>query len=125
VKRREFIPLIGGTTVAWPLACAAQQPERKRRRGMLMTPAADDPQGQARLKAFQAISWTDGRNVQIDVRWPAGSPDRIRSYAAELVALAPDVILASGSSSLGPLQQITRTVPIVLRARSCGWWLRR
>ena len=79
--------------------------------------AADDPEGQARLAAFvqglQQLGWTDGRNVRIDYRWGAGDADRIRRYAAELVALAPDVILASGSSTVAPLQQATRTVPIV------------
>ncbi|MFL5041341.1 MAG: ABC transporter substrate-binding protein, partial [Xanthobacteraceae bacterium] len=116
MRRREFIVLIGSAT-AWPLGARAQQRERVRRIGVLNSLAADDPEGQARLKAFQQglqqLGWTDGRNVQIDVRWPAGNPDRIRSYAAELVALAPDVILAHGGSTVGPLLQATRTVPIV------------
>jgi putative ABC transport system substrate-binding protein len=85
--------------------------------GVLMTLAADDPQGQARIVAFvqglQQSGWTDGRNVRIDIRWGAGDPERMRRYAAELVALAPDVILATGSVTVGPLLQATRTVPIV------------
>jgi putative ABC transport system substrate-binding protein len=116
MRRREFIGLLGGAA-AWPLAARGQQPERMRRIGVLNSLAADDPEGLARLKAFQQglhqFGWTDGRNVQIDVRWPAGNPDRIRSYAAELVALAPDVILATGAATVGPLLQVTRTVPIV------------
>src|SRR6201997_1159677 len=117
MRRRAFISLIGGAAAAWPLAARAQQPERVRRIGLLMNFAADDPSGQARLLAFaQALAqsgWTDGRNVQIDIRWAAGNPDRIRRYAAELVALAPDVILASGGTTLGPLRQVSRTVPTV------------
>src|SRR5262245_66646156 len=91
MKRRDFITLLGGAAVAWPLAARAQQPDRKRRIGVLMTLAADDPEGQARLTAFvqglQELGWTDGRNVQIDYRWPAGDAERIRRYAAELAAL--------------------------------------
>jgi len=117
MKRREFITLLGGAAVAWPLAARAQQPERMRRIGVLMSVAANDPEGEARLTAFlqglQQLGWTDGRNVRIDIRWGAGDPDRYRRYAAELVALAPDVILAASSSALEPLQQATRTAPIV------------
>ena len=117
MRRREFITLLGGAAAAWPLAARAQQAERMRRIGVLMSLAADDPEGQARLAAFlqglQQLGWTDGRNVRIDTRWGAGDADRIRKYAAELVALAPDVILATGSSAVGPLLQATRTVPIV------------
>jgi len=116
MTRRALITLLGGA-VAWPLVARAQQPEWMRRIGVLNSLAADDPEGQVRLKAFQQVlqqlGWTDGRNVQIDVRWPAGNPDRIRSYAAELVALAPDVILATGAATVGPLLQVTRAVPIV------------
>jgi putative ABC transport system substrate-binding protein len=116
MRRREFITLFGGAA-AWPLAARAQQPERMRRIGVLMSVAADDPAGQRRLLAFaQALAqsgWTDGRNVRIDIHWGAGDPERIRRYAAELVALAPDVILATGSATTGPLLQATRTVPIV------------
>jgi putative ABC transport system substrate-binding protein len=116
MKRREFIALLGGAT-AWPLAAGAQQPERTRRVGVLMSLSADDPQGQARLKAFvqglQQLGWTEGRNMRIDTRWSAGNADDTRKYAAELVALAPEVILASGGSVAGPLLQVTRTVPVV------------
>ena len=105
MKRREFITLLGGAAAAWPLAARAQQGERMRRIGVLMPLAADDPEGQARIAAFlqglQQLGWTDGRNVRIDIRWGAGDADRIRKYAAELVALAPDVILATGSLDRG------------------------
>jgi putative ABC transport system substrate-binding protein len=117
VRRREFITLLGGAAVAWPLAARAQQGERMRRIGVLMTLAADDPEGQARLTAFvqglQELGWTDGRNVRIDYRWPAGDAERTRRYATELAALAPDVILAGGGSVVPSLLQATRTVPIV------------
>ena len=106
-----------GTAAAWPLAARAQQPERMRRIGVLMNWAADDPQGQARLAAFQQalqqLGWSDGRNVRIDIRWDESDADRARRYAQELVALAPDIILANGTLSLGALQQVTRTLPIV------------
>ena len=95
IRRRSFITFLGGAA-AWPLAASAQQGERMRRIGMLMNLAAADPEGQARLTAFvqglQELGWTDGRNVQIDYRWPAGDAERIRRYAAELAALAPDVM---------------------------------
>jgi putative ABC transport system substrate-binding protein len=117
MKRREFIALLGGTAVAWPLAAGAQQVEPMRRIGVLMSTAADDPEGQARIAAFQQglqqFGWAIGRNVRIESRWPAGDSERTRRYAAELVALAPDVILATGSAAAGPLLQATRTVPIV------------
>jgi putative tryptophan/tyrosine transport system substrate-binding protein len=114
--RRSFIALLGGA-VAWPLTARAQQPERMRRIGVFMSLAADDKQAQARLAAFlqglQELGWTDGRNVRIDIRWGTGDPDRNRRNAAELVALAPDVILASGGSIVGLLLHATSTVPIV------------
>src|SRR5262247_282360 len=117
MKRRAFITLLGGAAAAWPLPVLAQQKERVRRIGVLMNYASDDAEGQARLAAFhqglQQLGWTVGRNVQIDYRWGAGDPDRIRKFAAELVALAPDVILSTGSPSVAALQQATRTVPIV------------
>jgi len=117
MQRRQFIALIGGAVAAWPLTARAQQPERMRRVGVLTNLAAGDPEDQARNAAFlqglQLFGWTVGRNVQIDYRWGAGDRDRNRKYAAELVALAPDVILATGSPALDPLQQATRTVPIV------------
>jgi len=116
VRRREFITLIGGAA-AWPVAARAQQAVRVRRIGVLMSYAADDPAGQTRLLAFaQALAqtgWIDGRNLRIDIRWGTGRPERIRSYAAELVAIAPDAILANASSTTGPLLQATRAVPIV------------
>jgi ABC-type uncharacterized transport system substrate-binding protein len=116
VKRREFITLLGGAA-SWPLAARAQQAERVRRIGVLNSLAADDPQSQRRMTAFvqglQQFGWTDGRNVTIETRWGAGDSERLRRYAAELVALAPDVILAVTVSSMVPLQQATRTVRIV------------
>jgi putative tryptophan/tyrosine transport system substrate-binding protein len=116
MRRREFITLLGGTAAAWPFVARAQQPERMRRIGVLMSTTADEWEGQgiaAFLNGLQQLGWTEGCNVRIDVRWPAGDADRIRRYAAELVALAPDAILATGSATLGPLLQATRTVPIV------------
>jgi len=114
MRRREFITLVGGAAATWPIAARAQQP--KRRIGALMSTAADDREGQARLAAFveglQQLGWTDGRNVRIDTRWPVGDADRARS-AEELVAIAPDVILASASAGVAALQRITRSVPIV------------
>ena len=116
MKRRAFITFLGGAA-AWPLAARAQQPERMRRIGVLMNLAAADPESTARVTAFaqglQELGWTIGRNVQIDTRWAAADADLFRRYAAELVALAPDVILASGSPAIMSLQQLTRTVPIV------------
>jgi putative tryptophan/tyrosine transport system substrate-binding protein len=117
VNRREIIALLGGAAVAWPLAARAQQSEQMRRIGVLMSTAADDPEGKARFTAFkqglQQLGWDDGRNARIEIRWSGGKADDVRRYAAELVALAPDVILASGGAVVGPLLQVTRTVPIV------------
>ncbi len=117
MKRREFITLLGGAAVAWPLKARAQQPERVRRIGVLMSTSADDPEGQARNAAFlqglQQLGWIDGRNVRIETRWGAGDADRIRGHAVELAALAPDVILAAGTATLGPLLQVTRALPVV------------
>ena len=116
MKRRAFLALLGGAAT-WPLAARAQQPDRMRRIGVLVNLASDDAEAQARLAAFhqglQQLGWTVGRNVQIDYRWGAGNADRIRKFAAELVALAPDVILSTGSPSVAALQQATRTVPVV------------
>jgi hypothetical protein len=117
MKRRAFITLLGGAAAAWPVAARAQQGERTRRVGVLMNLAADDPEGQTRIVAFvqglQQSGWTDGRNIRIDTRWAAGDADRFHRYAEELLALAPDVILASATPSVQALQQATRTVPIV------------
>jgi putative tryptophan/tyrosine transport system substrate-binding protein len=116
IQRRGFIAALGGA-VAWPLTARAQ-PDRAHRVGVLIASAtADDPDGQARFTAFvqalQQLGWTEGRNVLIDIRWGMGDAERIHKYAAELVALAPDVILASGTPTVAPLLQATRTVPIV------------
>ena len=117
MRRRDFFTLLGAAATAWPLAAWAQQGEPVRRVGVLMGVAADGPEGPARLAAFlnglQQLGWTDGRNVRIDYRWGAGDADLIRKYAAELVALGPNVILASGDHPVVALQQATRTVPIV------------
>jgi putative ABC transport system substrate-binding protein len=118
MRRRTFIALVSGAAVAWPLATRAQQADRVRRVGVLMGGVGeDDLDGQARIAAFlhglAQLAWTEGRNVRIDTRWSAGNADGIRKHAAELVALAPDVILASGTSTMGPLLQATRAVPIV------------
>jgi ABC-type uncharacterized transport system substrate-binding protein len=116
MRRREFITALGGALAAWPLAARAQQPENVRRIGVLSGAARDNPDLQARLAAFQQVlqqlDWTDGRNVRIDYRWGAGSADNTRKYAVELVALAPDVILATGPT-VEQVLQATRTVPIV------------
>ena len=119
-SRREFITLLGGAAAAWPLAVRAQQPDRMRRIGVLIGSAyadADDTDAQVRLAAFlqglAQLGWTDGRNVQIEIRRGGGDAEHIRQYAAELVALAPDVILTSGAATIPPLLQATRSVPIV------------
>jgi putative ABC transport system substrate-binding protein len=117
IRRREFITLLGGAASVWPLAAGAQQVQRMRRIGVFMPFAADDPNAQARLAAFaqglQEVGWSVGRNLQIDYRWSAGDPDRVRRYAAELIALKPEVIVTVGASHTGPLQQATKIVPIV------------
>jgi putative ABC transport system substrate-binding protein len=115
MKRRGFIALLGGA-VASPFAAQAQQPDPMRRIGVLIS-STDDQQMQARLAAFlqalQQLGWTDGRNVRIEYRWAGGNADNIRKYAAELAALAPDLILAGGGAGVPSLQQATRTIPIV------------
>src|SRR5262249_10824034 len=115
MRRREFITLLGGA-VAWPLAARAQQDGRVRV-GVLMNGAADDQEYQTRLAVFlqglQELGWTVGRNVRIDYRWTAGDAGLRRRFAAEVVALAPNVILVNGGSLVAELQQATRTVPIV------------
>ena len=116
-RRRDFIALIGGAAAAWPLAVRAQQGERTRRIGVLSSSSEHEPTSQLRLNAFQRglqqAGWSEGRNLQIDRRWSAGNVDDLRKYAAELVALAPDAILANGSAALTLLSQETRIVPIV------------
>src|SRR6478672_7695218 len=116
MRRRHFIKVIG-STVAWPLAARAQQAERMRRVGVLMPFPANDAQGQARNAAFlqglQQLGWTVGRNVRVDYRWGASDSGRLRDLAAELVALAPDVIVATAGATVGALQQVSRTVPIL------------
>jgi putative tryptophan/tyrosine transport system substrate-binding protein len=116
MKRREFITLLGGAT-AWPIAARAQQPERMRHIGVLLPAAADDAEFQAWVGAFMQglglLGWTIGRNVRSDTRWATSDVANIRTYAAELAALAPDVILAHGAATLAPLLQATRTTPIV------------
>ena len=117
MRRREFIALVGSNAVLWPMAARARQGDRLRRIGVLMNLAAEDPVSIARAKAFaeglQALGWTDGRNVQIDYRWAASKADLFRRYAAELVALEPDVILTSGGAGVLPVLEATRTIPVV------------
>jgi len=114
MRRRDFITLVGGSAVAWPLALHAQQSGQMRRIGVLMPYAKDDPEAQARITAFlqglQKLGWTEGRNLQIEYRWGSGD---LQKAAAELVALSPDVIFANGTPAVAALQQATRSVPIV------------
>jgi putative tryptophan/tyrosine transport system substrate-binding protein len=114
MRRRDFIKVIGGAAVTWPVAAHAQQPERM---GVLLGLAANDPQGQAilttLLQALQQFGWIDGRNVRIDYRWGGFNAEDLRKHALELVALGPDVMVATGGASMGPLFQATRTIPIV------------
>jgi putative ABC transport system substrate-binding protein len=118
ITRREILSALGGAAAGWPLAARGQQGERMRRIGVLQGGGdRDDPRSQpnttAFLQALHQLGWTDGRNVRIEYRWPAGDADKARKYAAELVALAPDVILAVSAANLPPLLHATRTVPIV------------
>jgi putative tryptophan/tyrosine transport system substrate-binding protein len=117
MRRREFISLLGGAAVAWPLAARAQQRERMRRVGVLLPAAADDTVFQTRMAAFlralALLDWIVGRNLSIDIRWATANAAEIRRHAAELAVVAPDVILATGDSTIPPLLQATRTVPIV------------
>ena len=116
-NRREFITLVGGAAAAWPLPGRAQQPEQIRRIGVLMNLAEGDPEGEARIAAFrralQQLGWTDGHNVRINYRWAMGDVGRFHRYAEELLALAPDILLASATPSIQALREVTRTVPIV------------
>jgi putative ABC transport system substrate-binding protein len=120
MRRRDFITLLGSAATTWPLAARAQQPERMRRIGVIVPAAADDTEYQARVAGFRQamprLGWTEGRNVRIEYRWSGGNAEDIRRYAAELLALEPDVILANGAQPLGLLRQLTRTVPIVFVA---------
>ena len=117
VQRREFITLLGGAAAAWPLAARAQQADRVRRVGIFMDLAEQDAEGQTRVAAFrkglQDLGWTEGRNVKFDTRWTAGDPALMRRYAAELVGLAPEVIMNGGLPTLVAMQQETRTIPVV------------
>jgi putative ABC transport system substrate-binding protein len=117
IERRKFLATLGGAAAAWPLAARAQPSERVRRIGVLMPVTVEDPVGQARVAAFlgglQQLGWTDGRNVRIDLRWSAGKADHAQRYAAELAALAPDVLMTPGSSTVAPMLQATRTIPII------------
>jgi putative ABC transport system substrate-binding protein len=117
VNRREFISLLGGAAVSWPLAARAQQGERIRRIGVIMPFVADDLESSVRNAAFlqtlQQLGWTDGRNVRIDTRWSGGDAARARTSVAELVALAPDVILATATSTVLPTLEATQTIPVV------------
>jgi putative ABC transport system substrate-binding protein len=117
MRRRDLIAALGGAVATWPLAAHAQQPERMRRIGVLIVRGTDDPIGQTRVAAFQQalqqLGWSDGRNVRIDIRWHENDADRARRYAQELVALAPDTVLADNTISVTALQHVTRTLPIV------------
>ena len=116
MRRREFIAGLGGAA-AWPLVARGQQRERMRRIGVLMALASDDPEGQARLAAFaqglQQSGWVIGQNIRVDYRWSGGNADKMRNYAAELVAAGPDVILAHSSGAVAPLLHATNTIPVV------------
>jgi putative tryptophan/tyrosine transport system substrate-binding protein len=117
IRRRDFMALIGGAALAWPFSVRAQQSDRMRRIGILSNKGSDDPEGHDEVSAFIAVldarGWTLGRNLQIEYRWGAGSADLYRTYAAELVKQAPDVLLAPGGTVIGALQLVTRDVPIV------------
>ena len=117
IGRRQFITLLGGAAVAWPLAARGQQAERVRRIGVLMPFAENDPDAMAQLSGFMQglaqLGWTDGRNVRMDLRWAVGNVDRTRMFAKELVDLQPDVILAHSTPATAALQRETRTIPIV------------
>jgi len=117
MRRRDFIKAIASSAAGWPLSARAQQSGRIRRIGVLMSYTEDNPDAPPRLAAFaqglQELGWTNGGNIHIEYRYSGGDAERARKYAAELVALAPDVILAGNTSTVGPLQQATRTVPIV------------
>ncbi|MGA8175961.1 MAG: ABC transporter substrate binding protein, partial [Pseudolabrys sp.] len=117
MRRRDFIKVIGGAAATWPVAVRSQQGERMRRIGVLMFSAKEDPQSMLKLGAFveelQRLNWTKDNNAQIDIRWDAADTARSRSYVAELLALAPDIIVSHGSPATAALQEATRTLPIV------------
>src|SRR5262249_18137725 len=115
LKRREFLLLLGGAAAVWPLAARAQQSERMRRIGILMhtTTAEQRASLEGFLKGLQQLGWIEGQNMRIETRWAEGNAGAIRRYAVELVALSPDIILATGTAAMGPLLQATRTIPIV------------
>src|SRR6516162_6808109 len=116
VRRRQFITLLGSAAAAWPLAARAQQPERVRRIGVLLSLEESDPEGKAQLSGFTQglaeLGWIEGRNLRMEVRWGGGDVDRIRTFAKDLVALQPDVIVAQGTPVTAALQRETRTIPI-------------
>jgi putative tryptophan/tyrosine transport system substrate-binding protein len=122
MRRRDFFSLLGGAAACWPLSARAQKPEPMRRIGVLMNAVADDPQGQARIVTFQQtlqqLGWSEGRNVRIDIRWGGNDVERDRRYAAELIALAPDVIMAAGTLSVTALQRDSHAIPIVFNSVS-------
>src|SRR5262245_5030912 len=117
MKRREFITLLGGAAVSWPLAARAQQGAQVRRLGVLMASSESDPMGQTRVAAFRqalaGLGWIEGSNLKIEWRWTGGDIERVRDYAAELVRLAPDVIIANGTPAVAALKDATTTIPIV------------
>ncbi len=117
MRRREFIILFGGASAMWPLAAHAREPDRLRRLGVLMSNAESDPLGQSRISAFrqelQDLGWKEGRNLKIELRWSGGDTSRIKDYSAELVRLAPDVIVANGTPVIAAMEEATRSTPIV------------
>jgi putative ABC transport system substrate-binding protein len=117
MRRREFLGFLGGAATTWPLVARAQQSERVRRVGVLSGLGENDPQGRARIGAFQEelqkLGWTVGRNLELDVRWAGASAEHLQTMPVELVKLAPDVILASATVSLAALQRVTSSIPIV------------
>ena len=121
MRRRDFIKVLAGSAVTWPLAARAQQTDQVRRVGVLMNVAPEHPEGQPFVSAFrqalQGLGWTEGRNIRIDIRWGENDVERDRKYAAELVALTPDVVLAAGTLSVTALQRVSRTLPIVFVGR--------
>ena len=122
MRRRDFIKVVAGSAITWPLDARAQQPEQMRRVGVLMNAVAGDPNGEVRIEAFkqtlQQLGWSEGRNVRIDIRWGGNDVERDRRYAAELIALAPNVIVANGTLSTTALQRHGNAIPIVFNSVS-------